>query len=86
MGPRRHYSPGVVFHAPHCVEGGNALAVGVRGAIEVHPNYQFDACFGGLFPPRWMLPRDPRTSFSTAVAPVRRSLWVAAAKCGWRAG
>jgi hypothetical protein len=57
MGPRRHYSPGVVFHAPHCVEGGNALAVQVRAAIEVHPNYRFDACFGGLFPPH--LANDP---------------------------
>ena len=45
---RRHYPPGVVLHAPHCIDGGNAISVAVGTAIEAHPNHQFDACFGGL--------------------------------------
>jgi hypothetical protein len=46
---RRHYQPGVVFHAPHCIDGGNAMSVPVGAAMEAHPNYQFDQCFVGLF-------------------------------------
>lgn len=50
-GPPRHYPPGVVFHAPHCIEGGNAIAVPVGSAFDTHPNHMFDACFAGLIPP-----------------------------------
>ena len=52
---RRHYPPGVVFHAPHCIDGGNAISVPVKAAAEAHPNHQFDACFGGLI----SLAKDP---------------------------
>lgn len=46
---RRHYPPGVVFHAPHCVDGGNAESMPILAAIHDHPNYQFDQCYVGLF-------------------------------------
>lgn len=55
--PSRHYPAAVIFHAPHCIENGNGLAVTVRGATEAHPNYRFDTCFSGLIPPH--LANDP---------------------------
>ena len=48
--PRRHYPPGVVFHAPHCIGGGSGAAVPVRAAFEAHPNRLVDACFAQVIP------------------------------------
>lgn len=41
---RREYPPGVVFHAPDCVDGGNATALPLGAAKEVYPSHQFDVC------------------------------------------
>jgi hypothetical protein len=46
----RHYPPGVVFHAPHCVDGGDAMSLPVTGAFEVYPNHQFHTCFTPIIP------------------------------------
>ncbi|GGL01780.1 hypothetical protein [Mangrovihabitans endophyticus] len=44
-----HYPPGVVLHAPHCIDGENAMSVPVGATIEAHPNHQFDQCFIDFF-------------------------------------
>lgn len=46
---RRHYPPGVVFHAPHCIDGGNAMSVPVAAAMKAHPNDQLGRRFVELF-------------------------------------
>lgn len=70
--PSRHYPAAVIFHAPHCIENGNGLAVTVRGATEAHPNYRFDTCFSGLIPPH--LANDPENSrASCRTSPSRSS-------------
>ena len=46
----RHYPPGVVFHAPHCVDAGDAMSLPVKGAFELYPSHRFDTCFTPLIP------------------------------------
>ncbi|MEU4557032.1 hypothetical protein AB0F72_01485 [Actinoplanes sp. NPDC023936] len=51
---RRDYPPGVVLHAPHCVEGGNSPAAAIDAAYEAYPSRQLHFCFGGMVPPGLM--------------------------------
>jgi hypothetical protein len=57
-GEPRHYPPGVEFHAPHCREGGNSIAVQVASAITEFPNYQFHICFDPVIAAS--IARDPK--------------------------
>jgi hypothetical protein len=49
-GERRHYPPGVVFHAPHCLEGGNRPAIPIESAFTTFPTRELHFCFGGMVP------------------------------------
>ena len=49
-GQPRHYPPGVILHAPHCIEGGNAMASPIAAAFEAHPNHQLHFCFASMLP------------------------------------
>ena len=47
---RRDYPPGVILHAPHCVEGGNSPALPIEAAFGAYPSRQLHFCFGGMIP------------------------------------
>jgi hypothetical protein len=46
----RHYPPGVVFHAPHCLEGRNRAAISIDAAVSTFPTREPHFCFGGMVP------------------------------------
>jgi hypothetical protein len=50
MSELRDYPAGVILHAPHCVEGGNAPAVPLDAAYKEYPSRQLHFCFGGMDP------------------------------------
>ena len=47
----REYPPGVILHAPHCIEGGTSPAVPIDAAYRTYPSRQLHFCFGGMVPP-----------------------------------
>ncbi|WIM97855.1 hypothetical protein ACTOB_001410 [Actinoplanes oblitus] len=57
---RRDYPAGVIFHAPHCIEGGNSPAVEIDIAMRTYPSHQLHFCFGGVIPAELegMAPQD----------------------------
>lgn len=58
-GSRRHYPPGVFFHVPHCMDGGNALAAPIVSAVQEHPNFRFHFCVDPIVSAS--IARDPDT-------------------------